>query len=175
MQLRALRLRRGWSQEHLAELSGVSVRTIQRIENGQTPGLASATALAGAFGIDVEELVAAAGPEPESEPTPISFLSGIRTCLENYAVFDGRAGRAEYWWFMLFVILAGSVATLVHDVVGAIVLLLLLLPLLAAGARRLHDTGRSGWWQLLTLVPAGGVVPLILLALPSTPRHPSPA
>ncbi len=50
---------------------------------------------------------------------------------------------------------------------GGIVLLLLLIPLAAAGARRLHDTGRSGWWQLFALAPVGFVVPLFLLVLPA--------
>lgn len=159
-------------------MSGLSVRTIQRIESGGAPGPASLTALAGAFGVEVEHFLAADEREAsgertvarEPEPAPTSFPAGIRTCLAKYADFEGRAGRAEYWWFLLFVVLAGAAATLVAEVLGAVVLLALLLPLLAAGARRLHDTGRSGWWQLLTLAPFGGVVPLIMLAQPSMPR-----
>jgi len=51
-----MRLGRGWSQEQLAEASGLSVRTIQRIENGQAPGLASAAALARVFDVGVDQL-----------------------------------------------------------------------------------------------------------------------
>jgi transcriptional regulator with XRE-family HTH domain len=163
MQLRELRLGRGWSQEQLAERSGLSVRTIQRIENGQAPGLASTAALAAAFGVDVDQF--ADGAEPE--PAPVSFVEAIRICLGKYADFDGRAGRAEYWWFMVFVVLVASIATLVNEVAGSIVLLVLLLPLLAAGARRLHDTGHSGWWQLFALAPVAVVVPLFMCAMPA--------
>lgn len=157
-----MRLGRGWSQEQLAEASGLSVRTIQRIENGQAPGLASAAALARVFDVDVDQL----GAGDVAEAGPGSFVDAIRHCLVRYAVFDGRAGRAEYWWFVLFVALVTSVGALISDVVGGIVLLLLLIPLAAAGARRLHDTGRSGWWQLFALAPFGFVVPLFLLTLP---------
>ncbi len=163
MQLRERRLGRGWSQEQLAERSGLSVRTIQRIENGQAPGLASTAALAAAFGIDVDQLVA----DQVRAPAPVTFVEAIRTCLTRYADFDGRAGRSEYWWFMVFVLLVVSIATLVNEVLGSIVLLLLALPLLAAGARRLHDTGHSGWWQLFALAPVAVVVPLFMCAMPA--------
>lgn len=158
-----MRLGRGWSQEQLAEASGLSVRTIQRIENGQVPGLASAAALARVFDVDVAQL----GATDMAESGPVSFMEAIRRCLVGYAEFDGRAGRAEYWWFVLFVALVTSVGTMISDVAGGIVLLLLLLPLAAAGARRLHDIGRSGWWQLFALAPVGFVVPLVLLVLPT--------
>jgi transcriptional regulator with XRE-family HTH domain len=163
MQVRDMRLGRGWSQEQLAEASGLSVRTIQRIENGRAPGLASAAALARVFDVEVDQL----GAVDVVEAGPVSFLDAIRGCLVRYAEFDGRAGRAEYWWFVLFVALVTSIGTLISDVVGGIVLLLLLIPLAAAGARRLHDIGRSGWWQLFALAPLGFVVPLVLLVLPT--------
>ncbi len=56
MLIRKLRLERGWSQEQLATLSGLSVRTIQRIERGATPGLESLNALAAVFEVDIEQL-----------------------------------------------------------------------------------------------------------------------
>ncbi len=56
MIVRKLRLQRAWSQEHLAELSGLNVRTIQRIERGHNAGLESLKALAAAFDVDVETL-----------------------------------------------------------------------------------------------------------------------
>jgi transcriptional regulator with XRE-family HTH domain len=172
MWLRERRLARGWSQEQLAERSGLSVRTIQRVENGDSPGLASMTALAAAFGLGVDELVTVGQPPSAAAaaPAPVSFPAAVRICLSKYASFEGRGARPEYWWFVLFVIVATGAATLVHERVGAVVLVLLVVPLVAAGARRLHDTDRSGWWQLLGLVPFGGIVPLILLAQPSRPR-----
>jgi len=167
MQVRDMRRGRGWSQEQLAEASGLSVRTIQRIENGQAPGLASAAALARVFDVDVDQFEASA----DAEAGTTSFVDAIRICLVGYAVFDGRASRAEYWWFVLFATLATSVAALVSEALGGIVLLLLLIPLAAAGARRLHDVGYSGWWQLFALAPFGVVVPLILQALPEGSRR----
>ena len=56
MQLRKLRLKKGWSQEQLAQLSGLSVRTVQRIERGQTPSLETLKCLAAVFEIDLDEL-----------------------------------------------------------------------------------------------------------------------
>jgi uncharacterized membrane protein YhaH (DUF805 family) len=52
-------------------------------------------------------------------------------------------------------------------VAGSVVFLLLLVPLVTAGARRLHDTGHSGWWQLFALAPLGFVVPLVILVQPT--------
>ena len=99
MQLRELRLARGWSQEQLAERSGLSVRTVQRIENGQAPGLASRAALADAFGLTLDELVADEAPAESASttvarapaPTTASFVDAIRMCLTKYADFHGRA------------------------------------------------------------------------------------
>jgi transcriptional regulator with XRE-family HTH domain len=167
MQVRDMRRARGWSQEQLAEASGLSVRTIQRIERGQPAGLASSAALARVFGIEVDEVEG--GDAARAGAT--SFVDAIRACLIKYAEFEGRAGRAEYWWFVLFVTLVTSIAVLVSEALGGIVLLLLLIPLAAAGARRLHDAGYSGWWQLFALAPFGVVVPLTLQALPEGSRH----
>ena len=164
MQVRGLRLERGWSQEELAQRSGLSVRTIQRIETGQPPGLATATALASVFDVDVADLGSPSRASWQQQP----LVESVRTCVVKYAVFEGRAPRAEYWRFLLFVGLLAALGTLISEVLGAVALALALLPLLAAGARRLRDTGRSGWWQLLAVVPFGFVVPMILLAQPGS-------
>jgi transcriptional regulator with XRE-family HTH domain len=183
MNLRALRLNRGWSQEQLANASGLSVRTIQRIENGGQPGLASGAALRNVFGADVDQdAIPKTSAEISAEipagisagAAPMSFVDAIRTCLAKYAELHGRAGRAEYWWFFLFVGLIASGATLLADVLGGLVLLALAFPLIAAGARRLRDAGQSPWWQLLALVPFGAVVPLIMLTFPSSPLPDGP-
>lgn len=165
MSIKQLRVQRGWSQEQLAERSGLSVRTIQRIENGRTPGLNSATALANALQVDVEEL-----SDPRRElPERQDLRGAVTACLRRYDDFEGFSSRPQYWWFFLFVLLLASLGTLASEVLGAAVLLVFLLPLAAAGTRRLHDAGHSGWWQLLALVPFGVVVPLILLAEPTAP------
>ncbi len=90
--------------------------------------------------------------------------------LKKYTVFDGRAGRPEFWWFQLVhfaisIALAILVAT-TSDILGilqGIYGLGVLLPVLGVGARRLHDTGRSGWFQLMLLVPIIGWIILIIL------------
>lgn len=89
---------------------------------------------------------------------PMTFVEAIRTCLAKYADFEGRASRAEFWWFALFVTLGTSAFTYIHENVGAIFTIAMLLPLLAVGTRRLRETGRSGWWELLLLVPVGGII-----------------
>jgi len=92
--------------------------------------------------------------------------------LRRYAEFGGRAHRPEFWWFTLWsfiVSLALSVAELALEVGNELVgplttgyALLVLVPTLAVGARRLHDIGRSGWWQLLLLIPLVGAIILIV-------------
>lgn len=92
------------------------------------------------------------------------------TCLKKYADFSGRATRPEYWWFVLCEVLILGIASLISDWLPGLFALALVLPALAVGARRLHDTGRSGWWLLLMLVPfIGGLFLLYWAVLPSQP------
>lgn len=93
----------------------------------------------------------------------MTFQDSIRTCFSKYVDFSGRASRSEYWWFFLFILLACLASMFISDVLYYIVSLGTLLPSLSAGARRLHDTGRSGWWQLLWLIPLIGAIILIVL------------
>ncbi len=88
----------------------------------------------------------------------MNFGQAISTCLSRYATFSGRASRPEFWWFFLFQILASVAASMLGDTVAALVSLALLLPALAVGVRRLHDIGKSGWWQLLVLTGIGLLV-----------------
>lgn len=98
----------------------------------------------------------------------MSFADAIKTCFSKYADFSGRARRSEYWFFYLFVVIALFAASIVDKVIGTYPLLYLLdglailLPILAAGARRLHDTGRSGWWLLIAFVPLIGAILLLV-------------
>lgn len=85
----------------------------------------------------------------------MNFGQAISRCLSNYATFSGRASRSEFWWFVLFQILASIAASMVSELLYGLVGLGLLLPALAAGSRRLHDIGKSGWWQLVMLTGIG--------------------
>ena len=94
--------------------------------------------------------------------------------LQKYAVFDGRATRSEYWLFILvhaIISVIFGLIPLVLDwfvVVEVVYFLALLVPALAVGARRLHDSGKSGWLQLILLVPLiGWIIVIVLMALPS--------
>ncbi|WP_170340319.1 DUF805 domain-containing protein [Ruegeria arenilitoris] len=103
----------------------------------------------------------------------------VRTVLSKYATFQGRAPRSEFWWWVLALFLVLVVTQLIDGAVVApllgfdafaseagqplswLVSLGVILPNIAVGVRRLHDTGRSGWWILIGLIPLIGT--LILL------------
>ncbi len=104
--------------------------------------------------------------------------------LTRYAQFTGRAGRSEFWWFQLFIMIisiplyllsfyagySGSQRlALVVTGLGVVMWLAFVLPSIAATIRRLHDTDRSGWWLLLGFVPFVSLVLLVFLLLPGTP------
>ena len=97
----------------------------------------------------------------------MTFQESIKLCLtQKYADFNGRAARPEYWWFSLFIILAGLALSYVSHLLSLLFNLAIFLPSIAAGARRLHDTNRSGWWQLIALIPVlGTIVLIVFLAL----------
>ena len=100
------------------------------------------------------------------------FLNPIKN---HYADFSGKMKRKEYWMYILFyIILAGAVSVLegflglsgeygAGGPISGIFGLLLLIPTLSAGVRRLHDTGKSGWWMLIAFVPIIGWIWLIVL------------
>ncbi|MCE5360789.1 MAG: DUF805 domain-containing protein [Acidithiobacillus sp.] len=114
--------------------------------------------------------------------------------FRNYAQFNGRTHRAEFWWYVLATViisfilafiggfLVGFSATLSHGDMGStwnyifyapfvLFMIALIIPNLAIEVRRLHDINLSGWWILLTLVPyIGSIVILILMLLPSKPE-----
>jgi uncharacterized membrane protein YhaH (DUF805 family) len=107
------------------------------------------------------------------------YLEAVKN---KYAAFDGRAHRQEFWYFILFYFLIYFALSIVDQVTGTfsmetgagllsgIYALAMLVPSLAVGARRLHDTGRSGWWQLLMLIPIlGGLILIFFFVLDSEP------
>ena len=106
----------------------------------------------------------------------MTFTGAIATCLRKYVVFSGRATRAEFWWWMLAVTIASVVLSIVDGVVSAatggkfeevlstIFSLAVLLPNLAVTSRRLHDIGKSGWWQLVWILVVTGVWAMLVVA-----------
>ena len=130
--------------------------------------------------------------DPENAPWPSNFprvgvlgagpLTAVRLGLEQYARFGGRSTRSEYWWWGAFVnaLALGTFALgwAVHalgvawaedaGLIAAIALVAAtLVPTLAVTFRRLHDSGRSGWWWLISFVPWVG--PIILLVMTLAP------
>ena len=96
-------------------------------------------------------------------------------CLtKKYACFSGRARRQEYWLFFLFNLIASIIINVIGGVLagatgveafaylGAIYSLALLIPGFAVFCRRMHDTGRSGWWWLLAIIQFIGCLVLIV-------------
>lgn len=113
----------------------------------------------------------------------MGFGEAIKSCLGRYVDFGGRSSRSEFWWYYLFIIIVtyglyfiligvtvGAAQSGGNPGVGAAVIGILLLifalgtflPTLAACIRRLHDTGRSGWWLFISLVPLVGIIVLIV-------------
>jgi uncharacterized membrane protein YhaH (DUF805 family) len=100
----------------------------------------------------------------------MDFKQSILRCVrDKYADFNGRASRPEFWWFALFCFLVGAAFQVLRlEMIGMLVNLALLLPSLAVGARRLHDMGKSGWFQLVWLIPIiGWAVMVYWLVQPS--------
>ena len=96
-------------------------------------------------------------------PEEITFTKAIPICFSKYFDFKGRASRPEFWWFYLFTLLISWAASVVDSsqILSMLFSLAVLFPTLAAGARRLHDNNRSGWWQLIALTVIG-LIPLII-------------
>ena len=89
----------------------------------------------------------------------MKFDEAIRSVINRYAQFTGRASRSEYWYWVLFLVLASAAIGIASSVVSAVGYLSWLfnlatiVPSIAVAVRRLHDVGKSGWWLLASLVP----------------------
>ena len=107
----------------------------------------------------------------------MTFGQSISTCFSNFANFQGPARRSKFWWLFLFssvilfllqVLLAFAPdgfpdSTAFAVTASSIIGIVLLIPFYAVDARRLHDTGKSGWLQLLVLIPCAGAIILYVL------------
>lgn len=156
--VKTLRRNKSWSQEQLSERSGLSLRTIQRVENGSNTSAVSLRLIAEALGADPSELILQEKQKPQ---TPVE---SIKMSFMEFANFSGKATRYEYWWFLLFMVLVLAIATIIHEQLNQIVAIIFLVPFLAVGSRRLNDVGRSIWWQLFLLVPFGQIIVLFMMA-----------
>lgn len=91
-----------------------------------------------------------------------TFVDAIKICFNKYADFNGCASRPEFWWWILFTFIATAVFGSISARLSSAFSLVTLLPGIAVTARRLHDTDRSGWLQLLWLIPIVGWILLII-------------
>jgi uncharacterized membrane protein YhaH (DUF805 family) len=117
----------------------------------------------------------------------MSFSEAVRSVFRKWNKTDGRASRSEYWWFVLFTIIApfafavvlallgtllgsigGALLAGVLSIVFVVAALFVIIPTLTVSIRRLHDTNRSGWWLLLNLIPVGSLILLIFYVLDGT-------
>jgi uncharacterized membrane protein YhaH (DUF805 family) len=109
---------------------------------------------------------------------PVDFQGAIRQQFANVLNFNGRASRSAYWWYALALfivdvvleIFGGVVGSSAFDVLIYLIVLVVGLSGLSVGARRMHDSDKSGWLLLLGLIPfIGWIIVLVLLCLPGTP------
>lgn len=91
----------------------------------------------------------------------MTFVESIQTVFSKYIDFNGRASRSELWWWVLFIFLASLVLGFISDIMSGLFSLATLIPSIAVTARRLHDIDKSGWWQLVGLIPVLGWIVVI--------------
>jgi uncharacterized membrane protein YhaH (DUF805 family) len=119
----------------------------------------------------------------------MGFGQAVSTCFSKYATFSGRARRSEFWWWMLLLLIISLITNGLDFSLGlhitggsgktspgwiaSIVGLVLLVPTLAVTFRRLHDTGRSGWWWLLSLICCIGTILLWIFCLSDSAPGPN--
>ena len=98
------------------------------------------------------------------------FKQAVLVCVrDRFVEFSGRAGRPEFWYFMVACLALNIALSMLYlGVLGTVANLALAVPSAAAGSRRLHDIGKSGWLQLLWFVPVlGWAVMIYWLSQPS--------
>lgn len=99
----------------------------------------------------------------------LSFGEAVSRAFQNYCNFSGRSSRSEYWWWVLFTFIVGVVIAFAfcwsqtaENFASGVTSIFFFLPSFGLLFRRLHDTGRSGWWWLLSLIPVIGTIILIV-------------
>jgi uncharacterized membrane protein YhaH (DUF805 family) len=99
----------------------------------------------------------------------MGFVEAIRTVLQNYVNFRGRASRPEFWWWTLLAFVINVAVSGSDRAVASLVTLAVAIPTIAVGVRRLHDTDRSGWFYLLTIIPLVNLIILYFFIQAGTP------
>jgi uncharacterized membrane protein YhaH (DUF805 family) len=102
----------------------------------------------------------------------MNFQESVKTCFTKYVDFNGRASRSEYWWFVLFIFAGDIVLYFAGHSLPRLFELVTLLPSISAATRRLHDTNRSGWMQVLLLIPLLGWA-VVIYFLVQEPKEPN--
>ena len=96
----------------------------------------------------------------------MNFLESIQTCYKKFFDFSGRASKSEYWWFQLYNAII-YVLTFVFQgdlvLLFSILIIVNLIPVYAVGVRRIHDSDKSGWFVLISLIPLIGLYIFVLL------------
>lgn len=112
----------------------------------------------------------------------MGFGEAIKSFWSNYSTFKGRSRRSEYWWIQLFLVLTNLAVAAIDlalmngdvdrffangggGIVGLVWILVTIVPALAVLVRRLHDTGKSGWWVLIGFVPFVGTIVLFVFSV----------
>lgn len=97
----------------------------------------------------------------------MDFMQAVKTVLNNYANFNDRSSRSEFWWWTLAYMIAyvaiymvGSILGM-GELLGGVLALGLLVPNVAVAVRRFHDIGKSGWWVLIFIIPLIGFIALL--------------
>ncbi len=116
----------------------------------------------------------------------MTFGQSISRCFSKYCTFTGRASRSEYWWWILFTAIIGLLFGIpsglqsIHEsspsglpVISYIVSAVLFLPSLGVLFRRLHDTGKSGWWWLIGFIPVVGTIILVVFCCQPSQTFPN--
>lgn len=108
------------------------------------------------------------------EGGPVDFATAISEGLKNVTHFSGRASRSAFWWFALGVFIFGLIVVIIATVAKILALIyvfdvILALLSLSVAVRRLHDSGKSGFWWLIGLIPIiGAITLLVFYCLPGT-------
>ena len=120
----------------------------------------------------------------------IGFVDAAKKAvIHNYANFNGRASRSEYWWFFLFGFLTAIPAMILDGLTGIeiidagagasygpfyiLTVIVFFIPQLSLVVRRLHDSGRSGWWYFIAFVPCVGFIILLVFLIQDGQPHPN--